>query len=389
MERLRLDGEGHDPAPRDESFEPRRAGVPLKRADSLEDPVGFDELTGLLSFARELVSADSVEDLAERYFERIGEFVAAPKKGLLLIDPVSQEVVHLATRGLSDYFACRYERIAARQDPLLRYVLTHRVPAASWLLMSEEQWESHPLYAEACKLHGIRTLLQTPILNEDEVVGTLFFANGVEEGKPSEHDVQVALSIGEVLGACIAAAERRDALRRARGNLVIALDRCSEAVVVTDLEAGRRHANAAARRLLAQVEETERIRCVDDLMAEAPNVREDGSHASHREVGTVSGDPAVLTETSIPASEAPSLVVSLLALEAAPRGAILVESLTPREVEVAEQVASGLSDPGIADALCLSPHTVKQHVKNIYRKLGIGSRTELTAAVVRRSAGRA
>jgi DNA-binding CsgD family transcriptional regulator len=53
-------------------------------------------------------------------------------------------------------------------------------------------------------------------------------------------------------------------------------------------------------------------------------------------------------------------------------------SLTPRESRVAVLVVEGLSDRAIAEKLCLSRHTVSQHVKWIYRAPGIDSRVALT-----------
>jgi DNA-binding NarL/FixJ family response regulator len=52
------------------------------------------------------------------------------------------------------------------------------------------------------------------------------------------------------------------------------------------------------------------------------------------------------------------------------------ESLSPREIEILELVAKGLSVNEIARLLSLSSHTVGTHVKNIYRKLSVHSRTE-------------
>jgi two-component system, NarL family, nitrate/nitrite response regulator NarL len=64
------------------------------------------------------------------------------------------------------------------------------------------------------------------------------------------------------------------------------------------------------------------------------------------------------------------------------RGAPLVtaENLTPRELEVLELVAEGLSNKLVAVRLGISEHTAKFHVNAILTKLGVQSRTE---AVVR------
>ena len=58
----------------------------------------------------------------------------------------------------------------------------------------------------------------------------------------------------------------------------------------------------------------------------------------------------------------------------------LVETLSPRELEVLRLMAEGLPNKTIALQLGISQHTVKFHVNAILGKLGVGSRTE---AVVR------
>ena len=54
----------------------------------------------------------------------------------------------------------------------------------------------------------------------------------------------------------------------------------------------------------------------------------------------------------------------------------LAEPLTPREIEVLQQLAQGLSNKAIAKRLSISNHTVKFHVNAIMSKLNAQSRTE-------------
>lgn len=54
------------------------------------------------------------------------------------------------------------------------------------------------------------------------------------------------------------------------------------------------------------------------------------------------------------------------------------DDLTPREVEVLGLLAEGLSDARIAERLVLSIRTVQAHVRSIYTKLGITSRSAAT-----------
>ena len=54
----------------------------------------------------------------------------------------------------------------------------------------------------------------------------------------------------------------------------------------------------------------------------------------------------------------------------------LDEPLTPRESEVLELLARGLSNKLIAGELHISEHTVKFHISSLYAKLGVSSRAE-------------
>ena len=54
------------------------------------------------------------------------------------------------------------------------------------------------------------------------------------------------------------------------------------------------------------------------------------------------------------------------------------ELLTPREAEVLELLQDGATNAEIAHELSIGIETVRTHARHIYRKLGIGSRRELT-----------
>jgi DNA-binding CsgD family transcriptional regulator len=60
-----------------------------------------------------------------------------------------------------------------------------------------------------------------------------------------------------------------------------------------------------------------------------------------------------------------------------PRRGADVEVLTPREAQIAEQVAQGKSNREVAATLYLTPKTVEFHLTRTYRKLGVRSRSEL------------
>ena len=58
-------------------------------------------------------------------------------------------------------------------------------------------------------------------------------------------------------------------------------------------------------------------------------------------------------------------------------------NLSPREQEVVTLLAEGLTTVAMAERLGISPHTVRDHLKNLYRKTGTNSRSELLGLIAR------
>jgi DNA-binding CsgD family transcriptional regulator len=69
------------------------------------------------------------------------------------------------------------------------------------------------------------------------------------------------------------------------------------------------------------------------------------------------------------------------------RDVTTLNDLTPQELQIALSLAEGRTTRETAAALFLSPKTIEYHLRNVYRKLGIGSRSELKAAMARLAAG--
>jgi DNA-binding CsgD family transcriptional regulator len=78
------------------------------------------------------------------------------------------------------------------------------------------------------------------------------------------------------------------------------------------------------------------------------------------------------------------LVDATLARDSQPRSARqrMFDSLTKRQQQIVMMVSNGLSNKGVGRRLDLSEGTVKVHLHNIFRKLGVNNRTALTAMAV-------
>jgi DNA-binding NarL/FixJ family response regulator len=65
--------------------------------------------------------------------------------------------------------------------------------------------------------------------------------------------------------------------------------------------------------------------------------------------------------------------------EAAP----IFAPLTPREVQILDNIAQGMTNKQVAYALTISEQTVKNHMSSILRKLSVNDRTQAVVYAMR------
>ena len=59
-----------------------------------------------------------------------------------------------------------------------------------------------------------------------------------------------------------------------------------------------------------------------------------------------------------------------------------IDRLTPRQRTILEHVAHGETDAEIATAIGIAPATVNKHLEQIYRRLGVHTRTAAVALLL-------
>jgi DNA-binding CsgD family transcriptional regulator len=334
-----------------------------------------DELTDILA---SLSRAEDVVALEDRYLRHVRRLLPGTAFGIYLFRPGTVAVEECAAVGVSDFFLARYEEVGRRADPLLRGVITERIPVDSGALMTLREWRESEIYRNVYGLHGFGQAVQAPIVAEGSVVGTLNFGGGRAGSLDTGH-LELAGALGRVVGVAVTAVRERLTSARERDHAWLALEMIDQAVIVTDPRTGRRWANAAARRLQAELGEPQSMVWFEDMLADTGQGRGGGSCSA--QLTDRAGSPvAVQVHTVVPAED-PSVLISFLHVAqrtSAAAASPSLSALTRREREVAELVAIGLRDAEVATRMYLSPFTVKGYLKSIYRKLGVRSRVELT-----------
>jgi DNA-binding CsgD family transcriptional regulator len=156
------------------------------------------------------------------------------------------------------------------------------------------------------------------------------------------------------------------------------LDLAGTAFAVSDPLETEVRLNDAARRLLADIVDAEER--LYRLLA-APTLH--GGCSRRIDVELRTGEAAILHGHLRPLED-DGARVAVFELEREQPGISpgKLAALTPREQEVAMRVVDGLADREIAETLCLSPRSVSQYVKQIYRKLEVDSRVALTRVLL-------
>lgn len=84
----------------------------------------------------------------------------------------------------------------------------------------------------------------------------------------------------------------------------------------------------------------------------------------------------LLTVDAAGFAKAPAQLTSQISRE-------VIKSLSRKEREVLNHLAAGKSNLQLAEIMGISPGTVKRHLHNIYKKIGVSSRTEAIAKIMR------
>ena len=384
-------------------FDARR-GCNRERARELAEPATLGALVDsmpsvAISCAATALMFAELDDEVDRYFDTIME--AAKKRGELvtLSNMLCFRGLTLAQRG--DLEAAMDD--LHESDDLVRYLPTQQ--GAIYF---------HSYLADVLTNRGEldeaeRSLAQLGLEEEVAESGHIIFFLGARGWlRFARRDFTAAADDWRRLGRCMEAFEMRNpavvAWRSHLALALLALDRRDEALELAreevelartwgsprpigvalrarGLAEGGAEGIETLRESLAVLEgssaKLERARSLVELGAA---LRRANQRADARELLKEGLDIAVRSGSQPLVERAEE---ELAATGARPRRLLLsgVESLTASERRVARFAADGLSNKDIAQALFVTTKTVEVHLSNVYRKLGIGSRSELPQAL--------
>jgi DNA-binding CsgD family transcriptional regulator len=349
----------------------RGEGLAATSQNTLESSkVALIRLTGALC------GANSIGGL-KRAFAGFGPLMSVRMYGFYALEPGTQRIEYNVGINVSDAFVARYEN-AMEYDPLIEASRTTAGAVYNLDLMSIEEWHESVIFRRAYVVHSMDHVVEVPIAGGGEALGALHFAASEPMRDMAGTDLRLAEAVAHVLALSIARLRRSERDQRDLERALAALEITNTAVAWSGPSpAEPPRLNAAARRLLGEV--AEGFRHLDDLRARPPS---DRAFSRRADVELHAGDRAVLHARSAPLRDAGLVTVLELQPEHASIRREALAGLTPREAEVAGLVVEGLADREIAERLILSHHTVSQHMRAIYRKLGVDSRVALTRLLI-------
>jgi DNA-binding CsgD family transcriptional regulator len=255
-----------------------------------------------------------------------------------------------------------------------------RVPVGILAQTTRGRPERSARYRELLEPAGIPHEMRASFVMRGRVWGAVHLARRDASGVFEQRDADALAQLVPTIAAGIRGSLRFDAARRATGAEapgLIVVGAGNEVEMVTP----------PARPLLASLG-AERVEpgaggLPSGVQALASFVRAQDAAADGGNVVTVPGRDGWVTlhASKLDPGERVAIVIEIAGGPRAATVRLEAHGATAREREVATLIARGLGNPEIAKTLVLSPHTVQDHVKSLFEKLGVASRQELVARV--------
>jgi DNA-binding CsgD family transcriptional regulator len=255
-----------------------------------------------------------------------------------------------------------------------------RVPVGTLDHATRGHPERSTRYRDLLEPSGIPHELRAAFVIRGRVWGAVHIARRAQSGAFTQRDADALARVAGAIANGIRASLRFDAARRGAGTEapgLIVVDATNAVELITP--PARPLLDALGSDALAYPDGS----LPATVLALASHVRTHRTGVESNVVTVPSPSGWITLHASQPHA-GDGRVAIVIEPASGPRSATLrleINGVTAREREVATLLAGGASNTDIAATMVLSPHTVQDHIKSLYEKLGVASRQELVARV--------
>ncbi|MEI8412218.1 MULTISPECIES: LuxR C-terminal-related transcriptional regulator [unclassified Kribbella] len=254
-------------------------------------------------------------------------------------------------------------------------------PVSSLGHATKGQWPSSARYVEVMRPIGLGDELRAALVSNDRCWGVICLHREDAATGFSDEELQLVRRLGPHLA---------EGLRRGLLGGSVRDGDVGPGVVVLNSKHAVVSVSAEAEHWMAELDPERRTELPVAVRAAAVQQRRvhEPPGAPVLKVRTTNGRWLALHATLLKSIGEEQIAVVIEPATAAQLGSFLLDlhGLTPAQQRVTELLLKGYSTRQIVDRLCLSPHTVQEHVRAAFDKVGVGSRRELVTALLRGSA---
>jgi len=368
----------------EERAQRRLRGMKLLPTEKLLNAVRVDDMSLFLESIYENLEVGA---LRENYLAAIPNLVSASAYGFLLLESGSSWQRKASFQDSDEQARDQDQDTWLAHEPVAVNAIWRWQPSNQ--LPWGNEWGGGTAQSETsqeiARKQRLCRFVRVPIGTADgELLGALSFARTSSYPPFDKRDlVTIRVVARHVCLALRQALRYREACERS-SLAESALQAMGAAVVLSDDEGRIKFTNARAQKMLerASIDLACQSVILDGLHDNLTQLGESGKRVATRAIvlpRQVLGSDSSLVLRSVRTSSERQVATFLYTLEQAPNFQHLSTVLSSREIEVLELLARGFQNKEIAEALVVTPNTVKYHLKQIFSKMGVNSRSELLA----------
>jgi DNA-binding CsgD family transcriptional regulator len=240
------------------------------------------------------------------------------------------------------------------------------------------EWPSSARYVDVMRPLGLGDELRAALMSNGRCWGVICLHREDASAGFTDQEIQLVRRIGPHLAEGL----RRSLLGRS------SQPEGAPGVIILDAALAVVSVSAEAEHWMAELDPERRTELPTAVMAVAAQLKrvQELPKAPQLKVRTPRGHWLALHASMLPTTQQVAVVIE--PASAAQLGSFLLDlhGLTPAQQRVTELLLKGYSTRQIVERLSLSPHTVQEHVRGAFDKVGVGSRRELVTALLTGSA---